>query len=499
MQLLSAQQLHDWDAYTIRKQRIESIELMERAAEQCADFLMEDRLPGTCFKIFCGKGNNGGDGLAIARMLLEEEAVVDVYIMEFGAKGTSDFQQNLQRLHEISSHIHFIQGTGFFPEIQQDDIVVDALYGSGLNRPLEGLSAALVAHINSSGAEIVSIDVPSGMFIDKSCLGLPVVCATHTLTFQVYKLCFLVAENAKFFGAVTVLNIELEEHFIPNGVSELHFLTHSHVSNIFKPRPPFAHKGNFGHVLMIAGNTGKAGAALLATKACLRAGAGLVTTNIPDNCVTALNAYIPEAMTAKRDGLFSPEDKSVVAIGPGIGTGQGETNLVQQLTRACKKPMVIDADAITILAQNKEWLALLGADTVLTPHPKEFERLFGTVTNDFGRIQLALEKSREFPFVIVLKGHYTLVAANGKGWFNTTGNAGLAKGGSGDVLTGIIAALLAQQYAPLDAALLGMYLHGLAADLALESQAKESLLASDLVEYFGRAFYKIAQPQGFDD
>jgi len=488
MKILSAQQVHNWDAYTIANEPIHSVDLMERAAQACTDFISHEPLFDRSFKIFCGKGNNGGDGLAIARQLLNQRYKVSVYIIEFGAVGTEDFQINLQRLHELDINIRFIQSEEFFPEISKDDIVIDALYGSGLNRPLKDLSAALVNYINQSNAFVIAIDVPSGMFIDKSSRGNPVIKAGVTLTFQCYKLCFLVAENADYTGEVKILDIGLLADF-PQTVESIYQLsTKEIIQNIYKPREPFSHKGSYGHALIIAGNTGKMGAALMATHACLRTGAGLTTVNVPEKFLNAVHGYLLEAMCSLREHELDLEKITSIGIGPGLSTEKEAQNLMRKVLQQHTKPIIIDADALNIISQNLECLEQLPRETILTPHPKEFERLFGKAENDFERMEAALKQSSKYNCIIVLKGTYTLIAGKGKGWFNTTGNAGLAKGGSGDILTGIITALLAQKYEPFNAALFGVYLHGLAADICLEKQSEESMLASDVIENLGAAF-----------
>jgi NAD(P)H-hydrate epimerase len=488
MKILSAQQIHSWDAYTIEREPISSVDLMERAAYACTDYISQKELFYHVFKIFCGKGNNGGDGLAIARQLLSQNYNVSVYIIEFGAVGTEDFQTNLQRLHELNVNIHFIQSEEFFPEISEDDIIIDALYGSGLNRPLKDISAALVKHINQSKAFVFAVDVPSGMFIDKSSTGNAVIKADETLTFQCYKLCFLVAENADNTGVLKLLDIGLQPDFSDTVNVTYQLINLSTIQHIYTPRKAFTHKGNYGHALIIAGNTGKMGAALMATHACLRTGAGLTTVNVPEQFLNAVHVKLPEAMCNLREDDLDFEKINVVGIGPGLGTEKDARNLVEQTLQQFKQPMVIDADALNIISKNKNLLQQIPPDTILTPHPKEFERLFGNAENDFERIESALQHSKKYNCIIILKGTYTLIAKNGEGWFNTTGNAGLAKGGSGDILTGILTALLAQKYEPLDAALFGVYLHGFAADIALQKQSQESMLAADVIENLGAAF-----------
>jgi NAD(P)H-hydrate epimerase len=488
LQLLSAQQIHEWDAFTILHEPITSVDLMERAAERCVDWLTNNNFIHQKIKIFCGKGNNGGDGLAIARMLLEKGFAVTVYILEFGAIGTEDFQTNLHRLHAVTTNIHFIQSAEFIPFIETNDIVIDALYGSGLNRPLQSLSKEIVEHINYSSATVVAIDVPSGLSIDSSSKQHTVIQANHTLTFQSLKLCFLMAENAAYFGKVEVLNIGLHPDFLQMIDSPFEMVEPQFISTQIKHRNQFSHKGHFGHALLIGGNEGKMGAALLSAKACLRSGVGLVTVNIPQQSQTTINTFLPEAMTINRFDKIAFSNYSTIAIGPGLGMDASAQQLLTHVLQQYKQPMVIDADALNIISADKNLASLISPNSILTPHPKELERWVGICENDFDRMHKAIALSQQLNGIVILKGHYTLIAANGKGYFNTTGNAGLAKGGSGDVLTGMITALLAQKYSPLNAAIIAVYLHGLAADLALENQSTESLLATDVIDTIGKAF-----------
>jgi len=489
VKLLSAAQIHEWDAYTIRHEPITSIDLMERAAQACTDWIMSNGFAEKLCMIFCGKGNNGGDGLAIARQLIQQGVEVEVYILEFGAIGTEDFQTNLQQLHSVTTRIHFIQSADFFPTINKDAIVIDALFGSGLNRPLKDLTASLVQHINNAAATVIAIDVPSGMPIESSCKNEVVIKATHTLTFQITKLCLLVAENAPFFGQVYVLGIGLHQAFAESAATTFETITPDWIAANIKHRSAFSHKGTYGHALLIAGNTGKMGACILATKACLRSGVGLLTVQVPAETFSILQTAMPEAMLMNReDDLQEPERFAAIGIGPAIGTDTTAGDLLQDIVRVYRKPIVIDADAITALSKNKELLNEIPGGSIFSPHPKEFDRLFGDHSNDFERMYKAINLSEQYGFVLVLKGHHTLIAYKGKGYFNLTGNAGMATGGTGDVLTGILTSLLAQQYEPLHAAMIGVYLHGLSADIALQYQSEESLLPSDIIEHLGDAF-----------
>ena len=500
MTVISAQQIKEWDEFTILHEPIASIDLMERAAKKCVEWMLEKKFQQQHFKIFCGKGNNGGDGLAIARLLMQKGFAVTIYIIEFGKLGADDFQTNLQRLHDLPiADIHFIQTKEAFPGIDRNDIVVDALFGSGLNKPLESLAADLVEHINNTEAVIVSIDLPSGLFIDASSKNNKVVEADHTLAFQCYKRALLVAENAKFIGEVDVLDIGLHTDFLINKTFDQHLIEIDFIKQIFKPRNRFAHKGNFGHALIVTGSYGKIGAAILSAKACLRSGVGLLTAYIPKCGYSVMQSSVPEAMvlTDENENTIAslPDDiekYSVIGIGPGIGTADETQKLISFIIRRYHKPLVIDADALNCLSQQKELLKQLQPYSILTPHLKEFDRLFGDHTNDFDRINTVKEKAAALQIVIVLKGHHTIIATpGGQMYFNCTGNAGMAKGGSGDVLTGIITALIAQQYDPVFAAVLGVYLHGLAGDIAAKTFSKEAMIASDIIRFLPAAFLKL--------
>lgn len=463
---------------------------MDRAAQKCVQWIANRQWSDRKFFVLCGKGNNGGDGLAIARMLQQKGYKVSIYILEFGKLGTDDFQQNLQRLHELPSvDIYFIQSEESFPEISNESVVVDALFGSGLNKPLDGMTTALVHHINASPAVTISIDLPSGLFVDGSSLGNAIVGADHTLTFQCYKYGLLVQENAPFIGEVHVLDIGLHKGFLSTVEAGSDLLDEGIVRNIFRLRQRFSHKGTFGHSLLIGGSYGKMGAVVLATKACMSSGSGLTTALIPKCGYHIMQSTAPEAMAVVDDEethlTALPDDIetfSAIGIGPGMGTKPATQKLFSFVIRRYHKPLVIDADGLNCLALNKDWLSQLPPYSILTPHPKEFDRLFGEHANDFARIETATQKAKDLRVIVVLKSHHTLIALpDGKCSFNSTGNAGMAKGGSGDVLAGILTSLLGQGYPPADAAKLGVYIHGWAGDIAAKKFSKQAMLPSHLI------------------
>jgi NAD(P)H-hydrate epimerase len=500
MKILSAEQIRLWDQYTVQHEPISSIDLMERAAGKCAEWLLQQYPDAVSFSIICGKGNNGGDGLAIARLLLEQKFSVTVYILEFGHPGTNDFQTNLARLHKLSyPAIHYIQTEQNFHPFPEGQIIIDALFGSGLNRNLEGVSAKLVEHINNSPCEIVTIDIPSGLFADRSSKGAITVHADHTLSFQCYKLAFLFAENEKAVGEIHILDIGLQNDFYHQVQSNFELVDDTIVHSVYKPRGKFSHKGTYGHALLIAGSYGKIGAAVLTAKACLRSGIGLLSCHIPECGYDILQTAVPESMvltdfnssfnTKIEDDLFKYE---AVGIGPGIGMASETRTMLKEILESYHNPVVLDADALNIIASQKELMKLIPAGSILTPHPKEFERLFGKTDNEFERMVLAMQKAKELRCVVILKGHHTFIATpNNKVFFNATGNAGMATAGSGDVLTGILTGLLSQGYNSEQATILGVYLHGLAGDIAAKELSQEAMVAGDIVSCIGKAFQQI--------
>ncbi|SDD35616.1 NAD(P)H-hydrate dehydratase [Niabella drilacis] len=499
MKLLSATQIRQWDEFTIKNEPIVSLELMERAANACTRWLLQNTLAGTYY-IFCGKGNNGGDGLAIARLLYNAGRAIKVFILESDAKGSDDYISNFRILHHLSAiPIYQVRSEKDLPVIPEECILIDALFGTGLNRGLTGLAAQLIDHLNNAGAPVISIDIPSGLFCDQSSRGHSIIRARHTLTFQVLKMAFLIAENAVFFGQVHLIDINLHPSYPDLVDTPFYIINQSMARRIYRPRTAFAHKGNFGHALIIAGAYGKTGAAILSTRACLRTGAGLVTAHVPDRSVSILQTAAPEAMVfpdPEADHIatlgYTPELFSATGIGPGIGTGVKTKFFLRGLLEHEALKLVLDADALNIIAGSPGLLNHLPPGSILTPHPREFSRLFGEQDNDFKKMEIAISKSMELNVIIILKGHHTLVALpDGTGFFNITGNAGMAKGGSGDVLTGMLTGLLAQGYSSKEAAIMGVFLHGLAGDLAAGARGMEAMTATDIIENIGSAFQQL--------
>jgi len=514
MKILPVHLIREADAYTIAHEPIANIDLMERAASRCCEWL-KDRIPaGRNFKIFCGSGNNGGDGLALARMLLGAGYPVVVFTLAGPEKMSESCRINYQRIQDaaclpdrqgyrmpfpISSEDG--SGAGSLPVISADDVVIDAIFGSGLTRPAEGHAAYLIRHINASGALVVAIDVPSGLFCDETSSAIPeqgIIHAHHTLTFAPPKLAFFFAENERFAGNWHLLDIGIHKDFLDSAEVKNLMVEVTDVAPLLRKRARFSHKGAFGHALIISGSAGKMGAAVLAAGACLRSGPGLVTLRIPRSGLTILQSAVPEAMADMdpSEDLFSEAPGiggySAIAVGPGIGTAEPTATALKILIQQAKMPIIFDADAINILAENKTWLGFLPKGCIFTPHPREFERIAGKSSNNFERNKIQREFSFRYHCCVVLKGAYTAVTTpDGRCFFNTTGNPGMATGGSGDVLTGIIAGLMAQGYSSLESCLLGVYVHGLAGDLALEEQGYEALIAGDIIANLGKSFQSL--------
>ncbi|MBK7667829.1 MAG: NAD(P)H-hydrate dehydratase [Sphingobacteriaceae bacterium] len=501
MKILSAEQIKVCDAFTIKNEPIASIDLMERAATACIKHIVKNASIDSEFLIFCGKGNNGGDGLAIARFLIKRNYSVKVYVLNHAENGSEDFKINLERLKELKPEALFYidKEEDLKPiEITSNTLVIDALFGTGLNKPLSGIVASLVNFINATKIFVISIDIPSGLYADKENVKDDVIVRSSvTLSFQFPKFSFFMPQNGIYFPEFEVLDIGLDKTFIHNIFTPHYYITKSDLQPLLKHRAKFSHKGNFGHALLVAGAYGKMGASVIAAKACLRSGAGMLTVQTPKKGIEILQSSIPEAMVNadSNEELISElphMDKiTAVGIGPGIGTEAVTESVIKKLLNYTL-PMVFDADAINILANNKTWLSFLAPDTILTPHVKEFDRLTQKHINDFERLESAKQFAIKHRCILVLKSAYTqTVMPDGNVFFNSTGNAGLAKGGSGDTLTGIILGLLARGYTPPQAALIGVYIHGSAADSALKKIHIESLLATDVIAKLPKAFEKL--------
>ncbi len=498
MKFFICSQIAGIDKQTMKLEPISSIDLMERASFKVADWLVRYIDHKKTVYLFAGPGNNGGDALAVARMLVWNKLDCTVFLCGFGRKLNGDPAINWQRLEEQNLvRLKKINMENDIPDISPETIVVDGLFGSGLNKPLEGLAAKIVHQINQSGATVISIDIPSGLFgEDNSKNDLSVVVrANLTLSFQFPKLSFLFSENQQFVGEWKVLPIGLHPEAINQTESDMYFLNREFISEKIKRRSKFSHKGTYGHALLIAGSYGKMGAAVLASKACLRSGTGLLTTHIPKKGYEIMQISVPEAMISidVSESVFSmlPDlsPYSAIGIGPGLDKKSETQQVLKNLLHAKPGKLVLDADALNILAENKDWCSLLPGNTILTPHPKEFERLVGPSSDSFERLQKQLDFSVKYKVIVVLKGAHTSISfPDRKVFFNNTGNPGMATAGSGDVLTGIILGLLAQNYPVDDAALVGVYIHGLAGDFAKKVIGETALIAGDIINHLAEAF-----------
>ena len=498
MKILSIEEVRNADAYTITNEPIASIDLMERAATQLYKWIKKRVDKKHFVRVFVGLGNNGGDGLVLSRLLSNKGYKVEVNIIRYSDKTSESFQINFERLSECSTiNINEIKEKSDLPELLPDDLLVDAIFGSGLARPVKGLIAEVITHLNECQANTIAIDVPSGLFSDGTSIKSDgaIVQADYTLSFQFPKLAFLFPENDAFVGDWQLLDIRLHHDFINKVETRNFFMEKRDIAPLLQKRNRYAHKGTFGHALLIAGGYGKMGAAVLASRACLRSGVGLLHTHIPKVGYEIMQTATPETMLSidRYDNYFSEVPDlglfTAIGIGPGLGMEKQSKMALKLLIQEYSNPIVFDADALNILSENKTWLSFLPKGSILTPHPKEFERLTGKWNDDFERLQMQRDFAIKYSIYLVLKGAHTSICfPDGKCYFNSTGNPGMATAGSGDVLTGLISGLLAQGYSSGQAAVLGVYLHGLSGDIAAKKHGMEAMLAGDIIEQIGKAF-----------
>lgn len=503
MKIFTATQIRELDRFTIEHEPIKSVDLMERAARALTWTISETWSNEVPFVVFAGPGNNGGDALAVARMLAEKGYKLSVYLFNISNKLSEDCAINRQRIVDGNRIKSFTEVKDEFdpPRLEKGTVIIDGLFGSGLNKPLAGGFASLVRYINKSQAEVVSIDMPSGLMAEDNTynIGTNIIQADLTLTLQHKKLAFLFAENQQFIGKLKVLDIRLSKEGEEILWTRYSIAEENDIRKLLLKRNEFAHKGEMGHALLLAGCHGMAGAAILAARACLRAGSGKVTVRTARRNNDIMQISVPEAIVSadKEDHHISEalpmEDYDAVGIGPGIGTNEHTAIAIITQIRRSQVPIVLDADALNILASHRAWLQQLPPGVIMTPHPKEMERMAGNrFSNSYERLCKAQDMAEQLKAYILLKGKYTaLCTPDGNIIFNSTGNAGMATAGSGDVLTGIITGLLARGYQKGDACLLGMYLHGLAGDLAARELGEESLVASDIIAFLPKAFNRL--------
>lgn len=500
MKIFTSAQIHELDRYTIEHEPIKSIDLMERAAKAITHAITEEWTTHTPVVVFAGPGNNGGDALAVARLLINEGYKVKTYLFNITNHLSDDCVLNRQRLLDGKHAKDLIEVTAKFdpPELTADMLVVDGLFGSGLNKPLAGGFASLVKYINQSPAKVVSIDVPSGLMSEDNTYNVRanIIHAYLTLTLHERKLSFLFGDAQQFIGKLKVLDIRLSPEYIQKTEAQYYVLEENDIRSRLLHRDDFAHKGNMGNALIVAGSYGMAGAAVLATRACLRSGVGKVTAITPRKNYDIMQIAVPEAVLQMdhEETAFTEavDTDGFDALGIGPGLGRQETTAIAMIAqiRRAQCPIVADADALNILASHRAWMQQLPKGIIMTPHPKELDRLTGSPANaDYERLHRTCELAKSLQAYIILKGHNSaLCLPNGNVFFNPTGNSGMATSGSGDVLTGIITALLARGYHQQNACIVGMYLHGLAGDLAAKELGKESLVASDIIDHLPQAF-----------
>ncbi|TYA71982.1 NAD(P)H-hydrate dehydratase [Seonamhaeicola marinus] len=505
MKIFSKEQIYEGDKLTATRQKITSTELMERAGIQIFNW-MHMRMQGAQVPVhvFCGIGNNGGDGLVLARHLITHGYNVKTYVVNYSDKRSKDFLINYDRIKGVTKEWPTLMTCEEdFPEIHPDDIIVDAVFGIGLNRPVVDWVKALFVHFRKTKAFTLSIDIPSGLQTNQ----VPqnendVVWAGYTLSFASPKLLFFLPDTAKYTVQWEVLDIGLDPEFLHTTNTEVELIGKYEVLPMYVPRQKFSHKGEFGHSLIIGGSYGKIGAVTLASRGALSAGAGLVSAFVPKCGYNVLQSSFPEAMvmtdvddTIISDIKYSIEP-TVIGFGIGAGTNTKTINAFEAFLKENKTPLVIDADGLNILAKKKALLKLLPENTILTPHPKELQRLVGEWNDDFDKLEKVKAFSKKHKLIIVVKGFNTITVMQDKLYINTTGNPGLSTAGTGDVLFGVITGLISQGYNPLVAAIFGVYLHGKSADIAVEDYGYQSLIASHVIDYLGEAYIDLfKQPE----
>ena len=504
MKIFTSAQIHELDKYTIEHEPISSLDLMERAARTLTRAITDTWANSMPVVVFAGPGNNGGDALAVARMMAEQSYQVTVYLFNISGKLSPDCAANKKRLQDCKRIRAFHEVIQEFnpPRLEEGMLIIDGLFGSGINKPLAGGFASLVKYINASAAKVVSLDIPSGLMTEDNNFNIRanIIRATQTLTLQQPKLSFFFPENQHFVGKLRVLDIRLSQEGIDKMEASFAITEESDIRQRLLGRSAFAHKGQMGHALLIAGSYSMAGAAILAAKACLRVGAGKLTVNSPRRNNTILQIAVPEAIVqlCNEETIFSEavdtEEYQAMGIGPGLGQSEQTAIAIISQLRRTQCPTVVDADGLNILANHRAWMQQLPKGLILTPHPKELDRLEGHSADSYERLTKARNLAQRLKGYVIVKGRYTAICCPGGNIiFNPTGNAGMATAGSGDVLTGIITGLLARGYKTEDACIVGVYLHGLAGDLAAQDIGEESLIASDIINYLPKAFKRLKE------
>ncbi|WP_179316899.1 NAD(P)H-hydrate dehydratase [Winogradskyella undariae] len=507
MKLFSKEQIYEGDRLTSERQNIASTELMERAGTQIFNWI-HTRLQGAQVPIhvFCGIGNNGGNGLVLARHLITHGYNVETYVVNCSDKRTQEFLINYDHIKNVTKKWpEMLSCKDDFTAIEIDieDIIVDAVFGIGFNRDPNNWVAELFQKFKASKAFTLAVDIPSGLYTDEAVEDEnAVVYANYTLSFQSPKLIFFLPDTAKFIGQWEILDIGLDREYLMQTETKAELISKQEVLPLYRSRDKFSHKGDFGHVMILGGSYGKIGSVNLASKAALRSGAGLVTAYIPKCGYHSLQTSIPEVMVITDESETHISNinfdlkPTVIGIGVGLDTLEETVKTFETFLKENKTQLVIDADGLNILSKNKALLKLLPKQTVLTPHPKELERLVGKWSNDFEKLEKVQTLSKEYDLIILIKGANSMTVYKDKFYINSTGNPGMATAGSGDVLTGMISGLIAQGYLPLSATIFGVYLHGKSADISLKDCGFESLMASHIIETIGEAYIDLfKQPE----
>lgn len=508
MKIFASNVIREIDIATCEAQKIDSIELMERAAEQVCKEVKKLFSPSQRIVVVAGPGNNGGDALAVARLLFEQEyKKLEVFLFNVVGKLSHDCDEERKRLLSAGG-INFTEVKRDFmpPYLSENDVVIDGLFGTGLRQPLQGGFVSVAKLINESKAFVISIDMPSGLFGEwnEHVNFNNMVHANVTFTFQVPRLAFFFPENAEVVGEWKLLDIMLDDAKMRELPSEFTLVEAGSVSPLLRQRRKFTAKRDYGSVLLMAGSIGMMGAAVMSARAALKSGAGLVTVHSAKVGMPIVQTAVPEAMFEpdRNDNFITDmtvhHDHQVVAVGPGIGSNPRTIDALEMFLKNCKSPLVLDADALNCIAKRPSLLEILPPQTILTPHIGEFDRIFGVHPNSEERLKKAIDMAKYYNVIIVLKGHFTVtVRPTGKVYFNSTGNPGMATAGSGDVLTGVIASFVAQGYRPEHAATLGVYVHGLAGDMAVAQLGEYGIVASDIAAYCGRAIRAIINKEKF--
>ena len=504
MKILSSKEIRTVDAKTIVYKGIQSYELMEMAASAFTDYFIHNYyIQKSSVALFCGTGNNGGDGVAVAHYLHLVGYSVKLFMIEASSSYSRDCLLNIDRAEKEGVDITKVTSVEEIPCLDNINIIIDAIFGTGLSRPLNGLAKDVIERINTLQKTVVSIDIPSGLFMSKPTT--LAINATETVTFQIPKLALFLPLNYQFVGKLTIVDIGLDAKAIAEAVTDMYYLTDYSMSRLLKPLDKYTHKGVQGHALIVGGSLGKIGAVTLASKAALSSGCGLVTAYLPKCGTNIVQSSFPEAMVVQdeKDTHISSISYNIsptaIAIGVGMGQHKDTKKALHEFLKTSSTPLVVDADALNILSENPDWLQFLQPNTILTPHPGELSRLIGEWDDDFDKIERTKQFARKYNLIVVIKGAHSLIIDSDNLYVNSSGTPALATAGSGDVLSGIIVGLLAQGYSSLIATKLGVYIHGKTANITSQDINPRSFIASDIIDNIGKVYDTMNVVKNTDD